>query len=50
MEWNYFELTATMTHEEAMEYYDLLGKDPTTDPIYYQEIRSIAEDNTLYTR
>ena len=45
MEWNYFEMTAVMTHDQAMEYYDLLGKDVTTDPIYYQEIKDIAEDN-----
>lgn len=50
MEWNYFEMTAVMTHDQAMEYYDLLGKDVTTDPIYYQEIKDIAEDNLRYTR
>ena len=42
MEWTYDELVQDMTHDEAVEIFDLVGKDHTLERLTYEEVKAIA--------
>lgn len=41
-QWGYMEMTSGMTHDQAIEIFDLIGKNPTTDQLTYYEVKAIA--------
>ena len=42
MEWTYDELVQDMTHDEALEIFDSVGKDSTLERLTYEEVLAIA--------
>ena len=40
--WTYDELIQRMTHDEAAEIYDLIGKDPVNEVLTYDEVKPRA--------
>ena len=40
--WTFDELIQSMTYDEAVEIYDLLGKDPVTEDLSYEEVKALA--------
>lgn len=42
LKWTYDELIQSMTHDEAVEIYDLFGKDPVTQDLTYDEVKALA--------